>query len=490
MAAKDKVILRGAGLYLARDKTGTFGNTALTAAAAAGAGTLTVTAITNFGTSDWIRVGSGETAELIQVHTSTAPTGSTITLNTNLRLAHAVGEPVVEVQIYDLGPATDAGVTVRYRGDSQSANVWDSRLPHAKLKGFVDGEVEFAFPNVSLHSFATAVGALLAKVTGSGTQASPLQFITDGTDFAGAGELTVIVVGKLFDNSDLVAYLYGAGADYTGIRLPLTRGRLAALPAKFIGANGAFDTTVPAFAADTTNKPTKGKVFDALTEAGVFEDAGSGGTSTVASGGAADSSTVTVASGTGFAAGDWVRFGTGNTMQIFQLDGVAGAVLTIRGKFLRALAVGDVVREQTLTLFDGVDQDGAELALSGGIERMRSALTRLPIGLRPGNAEATFRIPVIGTTLANLARVLGIPQAAVSGGRLLVSGGNVLTSTEVNGVYLKGTLLDGSSWVALGWGTDIDLSQAVELLVNNTGKPNTLPLTGVPSAGLALLNYT
>jgi len=121
---------------------------------------------------------------------------------------------------------------------------------------------------------------------------------------------------------------------------------------------------------------------------------------------------------------------------------------------------------------------------------MRSALTRLPIGLRPGNAEATFRIPIIETTLANLARALGIPQSAVSGGRLLVSGGNILTSAEVNGVYLKGTLLDGTSWVALGWGTDIDISQAMEILVNNTGKPNTVPLTGVPSAGFCLLNYT
>lgn len=489
MAAKDKVILRGAGIYLHRDKTGTFGNTTLTAAAAAGAGTLTVAAITNFAVSEWIRIGSGETAELIQIHASTAPTGSTITLATTTRMAHAIGEAVVEVQLYDLGPATDQGVTVRYRGQSSSQFVHDTRLPHVKLRGFVDAEAEFQFPNVSLYSFAAAVGSLLSKVVGSSTQAAPLQFASDGSDFAGAGELGLVVVGKLFDNSDLVAYLFSVGADYTGIRLPLSRGRLAALPAKFIAANGAFDTSVPTFAADVTNKPTKGKVFDALTEAGVFEDAGAGGNSTVASGGAAGASTVVVASGTGFAAGDWVRFASGNLLQIFQLESVVTTTLTIRGQFLRSLAVGDQVREQTLTLFPGVDADGAELALSGSVEVMRSALTRTNIGTRPGNAEVAIRIPIIETTLANIARALGIPQSAVSGGRLLAAGSNILTSAEVNGVYLKGTLVDSTTWVALGWGTDIDLSQAMEILVNNTGKPNTVPLTGVPTSGFCLLNY-
>lgn len=489
MAAKDKVFLRGVSIILGRDKTSTPGSTLLTAAAAVGAGTLTVAAITNFGVSEFIRVGAGENQELVQIHTSTAPASTTITLNTNLRLAHAIGEPVVEMQLYDQGPATDAGATVRFRGDSSSQFVWDQRLPYTKLNGFVSIEAEWTFPTQSLHSWIAATGAAVAKVVGSGTQASPTQYATDGTDFGAVGETVVIIQGVLFDNTNVVFYLFGAGADYTGISLQLSRGRLAGLSAKFLAANAAIDTVVPAFGADTTNRPTKGKVFDALVEAGVFEDAGSGLNSTVASGGAAGTSSVTVASGTGAAVGDWVRFSSANLMQIFQLESVAGAVLGIRGQFIRSLAVGDAAREQTLTLFPGVDQDGATLALGGTAEVMNSALSRSSIGLRPGNAEARLTIPIIETSLANFCRALGIPQSAISGGRLLVSGQNMLTSKEVNGLYLRGTCVDATSFVAMAWGTDIDISQAVETLVNNNGKPNTIGLTGVPSAGLALLNY-
>ena len=489
MAAKDKVVLRGTSVIIGRDKIGTFGSTTLTAVAAAGAGTLTVAAIANFAVTEFIRVGAGENAELVQIHTSTAPAGNTITLNTTLRLSHAIGEPVVEMQLYDMGPATDAGATCRFQGEAASQFVWEQRLPYVKLPGFVTLEATWAFPGQSLYNWVATTGALLSKIVGAGTLASPLQYATDGTDFGGGGELMVILVGQLFDLTNIVCYLFGATADYTRPNLQLTRGRATPLQARFVASNAAFDTTVPTFAADVVNRPTKGKVFDALVEAGVFEDAGSGLNSTVASGGAAGSSSVTVASGTGAAIGDWVRFDTAERIQIFQLDSVAGAVLGIRGQFLRSLAVGAAAREQTLTLFPGIDADGATLALSGSVEPMQSALSRTTIGLRPGTAEARFTLPVIQTILENIARALGIPLAQVVGGRLPVLGSNVLTSKEVNGIYLRGTLVDATSWVAMGWGTDIDLSQAFELLINNTGKPNTVPITGVPSAGLCLQNY-
>lgn len=492
MAAKDKVILRNAGVYLARDKTGTFGSTTLTAAAAAGAGTLTVASITNFATSDWIRVGSGETLELVQVHISTAPSGNTITLNTNLRKAHLSGEAVVEQQIYDLGPVTnDQGAVVSYKGESTNVNVADNRLAHAVLNGFVSAEANFTFPNVSLYSFAAATATLLAKIVGAATLASPLQLATDGTDFAGDSNMSMIIAGKLFDTSDLVAYLFGVDGDYTKISLALSRGKLAGLPARFIAAaGGAFDTSVPAFAADVTNKPTKGKVFDSLVEAGWFSDETvSPANTTVTGGGAAGASTCTVAAITNISAGDWLRFGSGNTMEIWQVDSAVTLTVTIRGAFLRAQAVGTVVKEQRLTDFAGIDENGATLNLGGNVTVMKSALSRTPIGARPETVEASFNLPVIETTLANLALSLGVPQSAVSGGRLTVSGANLLSAVDLNGLYLRGTLLDATNWVAMGWGVTIDAAVPTDIAFNNAGKPNTIEVAAKPSSGLVLLNY-
>lgn len=218
MAAKDNVILRGAGIFMADDKASSPLSTALTAAASAGATTLTVTNITNGGTSQWIRVGSGETLEFVQVSTSVAPSGLTVTLQTALRKNHVIGEPVVQQTIFDIGSALQSsGVKVSWKGDSLSLYVHDSRLPHAVLGGYVEMDAEFSFPNVSLYSIMWAVGALTSLVKGSETTSAPRQLVTDGTDFGGASNRTLIICGKTMAGADKVAYLYAVDADYTGI---------------------------------------------------------------------------------------------------------------------------------------------------------------------------------------------------------------------------------------------------------------------------------
>lgn len=71
----------------------------LTADIASGSGTLTVDNIIGFAVNDYILVGNfGEpTAEIIKLHASTAPTGSTITLATNTANAHYVDTPVTKI---------------------------------------------------------------------------------------------------------------------------------------------------------------------------------------------------------------------------------------------------------------------------------------------------------------------------------------------------------------------------------------------------------
>lgn len=70
--------------------------TYLTAASAAASATITVKDITGFGIGDYIVIGEigEEGTELIRVHTSTAPSGTTITLNANTVFPHAIDTPV------------------------------------------------------------------------------------------------------------------------------------------------------------------------------------------------------------------------------------------------------------------------------------------------------------------------------------------------------------------------------------------------------------
>ncbi len=77
---------------LTRDKRSTF----LSAASAAAASTLTVESIVGFAVDKVLLIGEfgNEQSELILTHDSTAPSGSTVTLKTNLVFAHSQGTKV------------------------------------------------------------------------------------------------------------------------------------------------------------------------------------------------------------------------------------------------------------------------------------------------------------------------------------------------------------------------------------------------------------
>ena len=486
MPAKSKIVNQVSSVALVRDSVGTFGSTTLTAAEAAGGNTLTVAGITNFAIGDIIRVGEGEEMELIQVHASTAPTGTTITLATNLVYAHANGAAVVEQTAWDLGDITDGGVSLEWTGEATDIFVATKRLVFAVLNGYVSAQAKFALPGMSLYNIAAATGSLQSLVAGAGTAASPLQYVSDGSDFGGAANMSLIIQGVLIDGTIIRCEMWGVDADYTGISMALARGTLSPVPCVFTAAaGGIIQTAAGNMALSVANRPSKGDVFDALTSVGFFTD-DAAGSDTVASGGAAGASTVVLNSGTGFLADDWVRFGAGDTMEIWQLEDVTTNTLTIRGKFYRQQAVGAVAETQAQTQIAGIAPEGVTVAIGGTVEQLRSALSRTSIGSRAGQANVSFAVPMIETSLSNFARALGIPQAAISGGKLPFNGANLATDTLLNGMFCTGTVLDGRVLTAMFWGTSIDLS-GVATVWNNTGAAAITPITVKPSSGFALL---
>jgi len=87
--------------------------TLLTASAVAGATTLTVQNIEGFSVGEYLVLGTlgDEQTELVRIHTATAPTGSTITLNAATTFAHAINTPVTymafnQVAIYSSATKT------------------------------------------------------------------------------------------------------------------------------------------------------------------------------------------------------------------------------------------------------------------------------------------------------------------------------------------------------------------------------------------------
>jgi len=161
--------------------------TALTAAAAAGAVSLTVGAIAGIAVGNTIMVGRGERREIVKVHPSTAPSGSTITLDptTPLLYAQDIGDDVVLQQILDLGPVHADGVSLSYEGDPTDIPAENQSFLYAQKTGFLEITVEFGLLGYMVEQFCAALGLLLSRIVGSGTASAPRELYLDLTDVDG-----------------------------------------------------------------------------------------------------------------------------------------------------------------------------------------------------------------------------------------------------------------------------------------------------------------
>lgn len=164
--------------------TATPASQALTAAAAVGATTLTVAAITNFAVGQTILVGRGESREAVKIHASTAPSGNTITLDaeTPIQIAHDIGELVTKAQIIDLGAVHGDGVQLSYDGEPTDIQAENQAFLMSQKTGFAEIGLEFGMIGAMAEQLSAVLGFLLAKITGSGTAASPREFYLDLTD--------------------------------------------------------------------------------------------------------------------------------------------------------------------------------------------------------------------------------------------------------------------------------------------------------------------
>lgn len=227
-----------------RDATGTFGSTTLSAAAAAGATTLTVAAITNFAVGEPIRVGSGENTEYVRVHNSTAPTGTTITLeaSTPLRYAHAIGDAVVELVSTDPGHIEDGGVTLDLSGSVEDVNAATQRMLFGQLTGFLDIAFSFGLLGYNVENIALALGMLETRVLGAGTVADPRTLTVDASQILEQTDIALQFLGARKDGASVRITAMACELD-PSIQFTMARGSKLAIPVKGNSTGGLLYET-------------------------------------------------------------------------------------------------------------------------------------------------------------------------------------------------------------------------------------------------------
>lgn len=483
MPVKNKLSRILSKVLLLRDMPTPTINTTLAANAAVGALSVTLTSGAGLVNGQILRLGDGEEYEPIVVGSFA---GAVVTLaDTNgLVYAHKSTEPVVSQLAYDLGDPTDKGVVITVNGESVDVNVATRRLVFTIIRGYTDLMAEVELPTMTLQNIAIATGTPFADIAGAGVPTNPLALTMDGNRFGAENNQSLIVISTLMDGTVLREELWGVDADYTGVNLKLGRGALSSVPIRFIASSGyIISTGANPYALTTTFRPTKGKVWDRLTEFGVYiVQPTTPGNSTVASGGVAGTKTVTLASGTNFVAGDVIKFGLEDTSEYHVADTVVGAVVTLLTPFLRDQAVGTTAVEQITFPIASVSEDGVSLGFGGSMTKIRTATRRLNLANRPNLAAITASLGVMELTLAGIARALGLPTSAITGNRM--DAATLLGSQSLDGVYCKGFLQDGTAVQVDFWGCSQDLSGLARTM--GGGPPAVIPMKLRPSSGLRL----
>jgi hypothetical protein len=484
MPVKNKLSRILSKVLLLRDQAAPTINTTLAADAVAGDDTITLTDGTGLANGQILRIGDGEEYEPVVVGSFV---GAVVTLAdaSGLVYDHAAGQAAVSQNAYDLGDPTDKGVTITVNGESVDVNVATRRLVFTIIRGYTDLQGDIEFPALTLYNLAVATGTDFAKVVGAGTPADPLTLTMDGNDFGGATNQSLIVVSTLMDGTTLLEQLWGVDADYTGISLKLGRGALASLPVKFMASSGYIVSTgANPYALTTTFRPSKGKVWDRLTEFGVYVDAtGTPGDTTVDAAAAAGAKVLPVADTTNFAPDDVVKVGSEDTAEFHVVDTVqAGVSLTLLTPLFRDQAVGVTVKEQTPTPIASVAEDGVTVGFSGSMTKIRTATRRLALLNRPNQAGITVSLGIMELTLAGIAQALGLPSSAISGTRM--DAATLLGTVSLDGVYMKGFLQDGTAVQVEAWGCSQDLSGLARTM--GAGAPAVIPFKLRPSSALRL----
>ena len=485
MPTKNKVIKQLNTVLLLRDKAASGLVTTATSATAAGVTSVPVTGVVNAVAGDTVRIGSGDQLEIGVITNVISP----LTFADPLTYPHAIGDPVVSQTAYDLGDVSDSGATITVAGNATYIPVSTRRLNFATLDGYLEMRAEFSLPTASLYNLLFATGTPLGQLTGNGATITPFAFNTDGTQFATELNQSLIAIGTRMDGTTVRIEMWNVDLDYTAYTMRLARGVVATTPFRAIASGGGVITdNASAYVKSVAFRPTKLKVFDYLQEVGIFVDDTVAPINTPLTAIAAAGQPVVAITAGVPVAGQWFRVGAVGSDQVeyHRVSSIAALNVTFVDNLLRAQPVGTVIVSQKLVPLSGITEQGVTFAIGGSVDILKSAVSRLSVGMKPGDASPSVALTLMDISLVNFAYALGIPQSAIVGGRLPLNV-NIATSS-IDGFYIRGILQSGEqSWITC-WGCEQDVSSvATSIAARGVAA---IPLTLRPASGVGFLQHT
>lgn len=446
------------------------GSTTLSANAAAGATTATLTSVTGFTADDPIWVGSEEDIELVSQ--SGAPAGSVVTVRApGFKRAHVIGEAARELEAFDLGNVIDVQVMDSAVVSDNDTDV--SRNPDGRRLGHITRGASFDVQGYSPWLYALLTGMPLSRVLGAGSAADPTQIHTDGTDF-GSEETGIVLVERLKDGTFVRHEFDACSADYTQMVIPFGQGRETRLQGRMVAANhGQRHTAAPPFLVSYTQQAKKAAQIEALLEAAYLRVLSGGLSTTITAQTAKDANTFVLASATGVAGGKYYLVTGGGNQQVVLAQSLNTLTMTVRTRAAYTFPVGSTVVELEVVPFSGLKQDTTEFRNGGAVRELRFDNARVQAGHIAGSALFTAAFSPTARTLEMLRLQNGLPAAAVSAGVLTESD---LAGTDAPmGWFIRAQRKDAKTVQFIGSAVDNGL-ETLQQALSKADVPST-PLT-------------
>jgi len=226
-----------------------------------------------------------------------------------------------------------------------------------------------------------------------------------------------------------------------------------------------------------TRKLTNAEVFDSLDKVSVVRTPGSpSGDTTLGTNTAAGSTSLSVASETGFSAGDLIRIGADATLEVHEVGSVTTGSITLVTPTAFAHDSGEVVKSTEKVEIGDLTDDGVSQDANPTRNELLSATQLTPYAYLLQHYARTVTFEVHNYTEENLALALGIPEGNITGSGtsadptvLHETASDVMTENQRSLIW-EGTRKDGQIIEVRGFHARIDPSRSLQY-VTGQGMP-------------------
>lgn len=234
---------------------------------------------------------------------------------------------------------------------------------------------------------------------------------------------------------------------------------------------------------------TNEELWVAVSEVGVLRDGGTGaGTLASAASNGDGSVTLDTGEGSAYAANDYIRIGSGNTTEVWQVESVATDTVTIRGSIVFEHAAGTVHNEQVKTNLGDISEDGVTRETTSDRQEFRVATQAGVYATLLVSSGLRLSWNLVNHSLENVLASLGVPESVLAGTGTAADpytapiDPDTFDTVTGESLYFAGSLEDGTTIEIRGCNAQYDANQTMTYA---RGNPALLPML----ADVSLLIY-